>query len=286
MKSSTLGALAIAFVGLASAQKPSPTQPGIIASCTEYYLVKQGDFCAKIVADFKNRFTLADFLKWNPDARSDCTNLLAGYYACVAVPTSTTLTTSTTTSTTSTTSTSTGIATPTPTQPGMVKNCDRFYYVKSGDNCYKIAPLYNVGVEDLKKWNPAVGSECSTMLPDTYLCVHVAEPRITCNTDTTFKTWGDNQPYAIEAINTFCNDSTAAEGAVYEIAEKRAGCINARLGQNKFTFTMDNNAGVRAGLSLPKCKTLLASPVQDCARGGVGVQDGWKFTGSVTAGQC
>jgi hypothetical protein len=44
---------------------PSPTQPGIISTCTAYYLVKQGDYCDTVISQFGN-LTLSEFYTWNP----------------------------------------------------------------------------------------------------------------------------------------------------------------------------------------------------------------------------
>ncbi|KAL1860491.1 hypothetical protein VTK73DRAFT_7292 [Phialemonium thermophilum] len=63
---------------------PTPTQPGIIASCNAWYQAKSGDFCQALVDSYKT-FTLADFIKWNPAVQSDCSGLWIGYYYCVGV---------------------------------------------------------------------------------------------------------------------------------------------------------------------------------------------------------
>ncbi|OAA33878.1 carbohydrate-binding module family 50 protein [Metarhizium rileyi] len=52
-----------------------------------------------------------------------------------------------------------GIATPTPIQPGMVDNCNKFYKVASGDNCAGIASKQNILVKEFVTWNPKIGGE-------------------------------------------------------------------------------------------------------------------------------
>lgn len=44
---------------------PTPTQAGIISSCNAWYQAKTGDYCQKIVDQYKT-FSLQDFYKWNP----------------------------------------------------------------------------------------------------------------------------------------------------------------------------------------------------------------------------
>lgn len=61
---------------------PSPAQPGITSTCTQYYKAVSGDTCAKIV-DTYGTFTLDQFTSWNPAVSSDCSGLWVGYYYCI-----------------------------------------------------------------------------------------------------------------------------------------------------------------------------------------------------------
>ncbi|KAM0424887.1 hypothetical protein ACHAPT_009943 [Fusarium lateritium] len=54
--------------------KPSPTQDGLIESCTSFYLAAKGDTCAKIVAKY-GTFDFDDFYKWNPAVEKDCSGI-------------------------------------------------------------------------------------------------------------------------------------------------------------------------------------------------------------------
>lgn len=60
-----------------------------------------------------------------------------------------------------------GIATPSPIQDDMVRNCDSFYMVKSGDTCDKISSGNGITSAQLISWNPAVGSNCGSLWLDT-----------------------------------------------------------------------------------------------------------------------
>ncbi|KAK4495279.1 hypothetical protein PRZ48_013608 [Zasmidium cellare] len=114
----------------------------------------------------KYGISFAQFESWNPAINSDCTNLLSGYYVCVGVPGATT-----TPPTKTTTKPGNGISTPTPTQDGMVSNCNKFDEVQSGDTCANIATKYNIPVDKLYSWNPAVGTDCHALWAGYYVCV-------------------------------------------------------------------------------------------------------------------
>ncbi|KAI0439546.1 hypothetical protein F4803DRAFT_553997 [Xylaria telfairii] len=62
---------------------PVPVKTGLISNCNACYKVVSGDTCAPIVAKFT--ISLAEFLAWNPDINSACTNLQVGYNYCVGV---------------------------------------------------------------------------------------------------------------------------------------------------------------------------------------------------------
>ncbi|KAF4550465.1 LysM domain-containing protein 6 [Elsinoe fawcettii] len=62
---------------------PSPTQPGINGNCANFYQVQSGDFCQKIIDQF--RISLSDFYSWNPSINNVCSNLIPSYYVCVGL---------------------------------------------------------------------------------------------------------------------------------------------------------------------------------------------------------
>lgn len=66
-----------------------------------------------------------------------------------------------------------GIQTPTPTQPQMVNNCDKFYFVKTGDTCQDIATQYRITLEQFLAWNPKAGKTCTGLWADAYACVSI-----------------------------------------------------------------------------------------------------------------
>ncbi|KAK2029532.1 LysM domain-containing protein [Colletotrichum zoysiae] len=145
---------------------PAPTQAQIVDNCNKFYFVKSGESCSSVAS--ANGVTLAQFLAWNPSAGSTCAGLWANAYACVGVIGGTT-----TTRPPTTTTTGNGIATPTPTQPNMVGNCDAFYRVVSGDTCAAIAGKSGISLSQFVQWNPSVGSSCSGLWLDAYVCISI-----------------------------------------------------------------------------------------------------------------
>jgi len=149
-------------------QTPLPTQPGMVSNCDRFYFVQSGDGCQNIAN--ANSISLANFVLWNPNVKSDCSGLWANAYVCVRVigfvpPTPTTR------RITSTTTRGNGVTTPTPTQVGMVSNCNKFYFVKTGDNCEIIASAQRITVANFLRWNPAAKSDCTGLWSNTYACV-------------------------------------------------------------------------------------------------------------------
>jgi hypothetical protein len=61
---------------------PSPTQTGIISTCSRYHKAVAGDSCAGIVNQY-GTFTLDQFLSWNSAVGADCSGLWLGYYYCI-----------------------------------------------------------------------------------------------------------------------------------------------------------------------------------------------------------
>ncbi|KFG84209.1 LysM and DUF180 domain-containing protein [Metarhizium anisopliae] len=141
---------------------PTPTQPNMVDNCNKFYFVKEGDNCADIAS--ANGISVEDFSRWNPKVGAQCTGLWAKTYACVGILGSTG---SPTTAPTTTTIAGNGVVTPMPTQPGMVDNCNKFYFVKEGDGCAGIASANGISIEDFAKWNTKVGPQCTGLWAKT-----------------------------------------------------------------------------------------------------------------------
>ncbi|KAH7196947.1 uncharacterized protein B0J16DRAFT_327070 [Fusarium flagelliforme] len=63
---------------------PTPTQAGMVKGCTKFHYVRDTTTCEGILN--YDKITLAQFYKWNPAVKSDCSGLWTQTYACVAGP--------------------------------------------------------------------------------------------------------------------------------------------------------------------------------------------------------
>lgn len=142
---------------------PSPVQDGIIETCTSYYQAVDGDNCSKIVEKY-GTFKFEEFLEWNPAVGETCTDLWLGYYYCVGVPSTPT--------TPPTTTTTKGSDEHSPSQTGIVEDCQRWHKAEEGDTCASIVSEYRTfTLGQFQEWNPAVGSSCSDLWLGYWYCI-------------------------------------------------------------------------------------------------------------------
>ena len=64
-----------------------------------------------------------------------------------------------------------GVTTPTPTQAGMVANCNKFHKVAANDQRGTIATKYSISLANVYSWNAAVGNNCGSVWLGYYCCV-------------------------------------------------------------------------------------------------------------------
>ncbi|KAF7588640.1 hypothetical protein BBP40_005422 [Aspergillus hancockii] len=64
---------------------------------------------------------------------------------------------------------------PTPTQPGIAPNCDKFHLVVLGDQCDTIEAQYHITDAQFKTWNPTLDTGCSNLWLGYYVCVHAPD---------------------------------------------------------------------------------------------------------------
>ncbi|OQE00087.1 hypothetical protein PENVUL_c059G04710 [Penicillium vulpinum] len=132
-----------------SATGPSPTQSGLTATCVTFYKAQNGDTCEIIARQkFRYIYSLPLFKRWNPAVGENCDNLLPGYYYCVA----------------------TELHQP---MPGIIDTCKGYYQVKDGDSCWSIQQQYGITATEFNRWNPLVGSSCSSLWLRYFVCVGV-----------------------------------------------------------------------------------------------------------------
>ncbi|OAA53159.1 LysM domain protein [Cordyceps fumosorosea ARSEF 2679] len=147
-------------------QTPQPTQPDMVGNCNSFHYIYKGNTCGQITS--YHSITQEQFARWNPKIGMDCTGLVEDAYACVGV-----IQDSTPTPTPTSTTPSNGVQTPQPTQPDMVKNCNKFHYIYKGNTCGQITSYEHISQEQFARWNPRIGADCSGMWADAYACVGV-----------------------------------------------------------------------------------------------------------------
>ncbi|OBU01588.1 hypothetical protein VE01_00568 [Pseudogymnoascus verrucosus] len=168
-------------------QTPNPRAMGEVANCTTWFKMKTYSTCADVLVLYG--LTLEEFYAFNPSVGKGCATMAAGTYYCISNkangsrpggydnddddddPTMTSSGTPTSTTTTPTTTSSGGIVTPTPTQNGMVGGCKAFYKAVANEGCAVICQAHGIELADFYKWNPDVGSDCTNLWPDYYVCV-------------------------------------------------------------------------------------------------------------------
>ncbi|KAI1056071.1 hypothetical protein LB507_001494 [Fusarium sp. FIESC RH6] len=148
-------------------QTPSPIQEGLAKNCNKFHQITSTTTCAAIERYYN--LPLDQFVAWNPAVEKGCSGLWVGYWVCVSVegykPTTTTATAATMTKPAN------GISTPSPIQDSMVKNCEKFHQIKSTTTCTSIETYYNLPFDTFYSWNPAVGSKCTSLLTNYWVCV-------------------------------------------------------------------------------------------------------------------
>lgn len=128
-------------------------QGTITEGCTKYYTVVSGDSCAVIESEFN--VTLAQFISFNPEINSQCTNLGLGSAYCVA----------------SSNATSTGP--PPNVAPGTITDgCTDYHTVVSGDSCSVIETTFNLTLAQFIAMNPEINSQCTNLILGDAYCVH------------------------------------------------------------------------------------------------------------------
>ncbi|RYO95288.1 hypothetical protein DL766_002273 [Monosporascus sp. MC13-8B] len=85
----------------------------MVGNCNEFHKVKSGGNRDKIASQYG--ISKDQIIKWNPDIGAGCSVGLDYYPAKTG---------------------GNSAQTPTPTQAGMVGNCDMFYFFKKGDTCH------------------------------------------------------------------------------------------------------------------------------------------------------
>ncbi|KAI1801809.1 carbohydrate-binding module family 50 protein [Daldinia bambusicola] len=200
------------FCMLASAylaDPPTTADSNTVSDCSWWIVAKSTDTCAAIAS--ASGISVSDFeLVYNPSVGTACT-LKNGQSYCVernyGIPP--VITSSTTSSAPPTTTTGNDVVTPTPSQPGMVNNCNKFDFVETHDNCSAIATRNGITVAQLIEWNNA-GADCTALWGQVYVCVGVTGSSTSTTTSPSTTTTGNgiatptpSQPGMVNNCNKF-----------------------------------------------------------------------------------
>ena len=191
---------------------PTPTQSGMVHNCNKFHDVAKGDTCETITKSAG--ISLSDFYTWNPGVGKGCSSLWLKYYVCVGVIGSTPKPPPTTTKP------GNGIITPTPTQAGMVKNCNSFHDVKKGDTCDTIAKSAGISLSNFYTWNPGVGKDCSSLWLGYQVCTRVIGFKPTTTSGNGISTPTPTQKGMVGSCNKFHH---AMKGDTCDSIAKKAG---------------------------------------------------------------
>ncbi|RFN43653.1 hypothetical protein FIE12Z_12119 [Fusarium flagelliforme] len=124
---------------------PGATQPGVVSNCNKFAFVELGTDCGEIVS--QHGITMTQFTTWNKGVGSTCTSMWGDTYHCVSIigfeaPTKPTPTN--------------GVATPSPIQANVNKNCNKFHKISPTTTCTSIRDYYKLPLADFYSWNPSV----------------------------------------------------------------------------------------------------------------------------------
>ncbi|KAF3220744.1 hypothetical protein TWF679_008940 [Orbilia oligospora] len=135
---------------------PSPIQPGMTRSCTNFHFVKSGEGCLDIIPRYPD-LTIELLYQWNPAIGKTCNTMWAETYICISVSDRPTRE--------PTTTKPPGKQMPSPIGEGTTPNCKKWGYVKTGDNCQTIIDRNNLKatLTDLYLWNRSIKPDCSAL---------------------------------------------------------------------------------------------------------------------------
>ena len=220
-----------------------PFDPNTNPDCAWWWDNDGSISCQNMPAEWG--ISLENFLAWNPSITPDCSNFNTGFSYCVEAPSAAPPPSSTTEEPGSPTETGNGIETPLPTQPGMVDDCDTFYFVKQGDGCAVIAADHGISLQDFISWNPTVESGCTGLWANVNVCVGVlgSQPSSSTTRASTTTSAGNGvetpqptQPNLVSNCNSFyfveSGDGCAAIAADHGITLAQFLAWNPSAGSN------------------------------------------------------
>lgn len=206
---------------------PTPTvssvMPGHASNCNRWDKVRSGDQCDTLAG--RNGVSVAQLRSRNTQINAQCNNLWLDYYVCVGIP-------GVTPSPTTSTPTSDPTPTVSPVMPGYASNCNRWYKVRSGDQCDTIASRNGITIAQIRTWNSQVNAGCTNLWLDYYICIGVP---VTAPSPLMPGTAGTCNRWHLVASGDQCDNIASRNGIT--VAQFRswntqvnAGCTNLWLG--------------------------------------------------------
>jgi LysM repeat protein len=181
---------------------PSPTQSGIVASCTKYLETNPtGASCSAFAS--RAGIALQQLYAWNtilgPNGENCATQFLNNEYYCIGVSVSSSPSSTTTT-------TKTPSAAPGPTQSGIVASCTKYLQTNpTGASCSAFASRAGITPQQLYAWNTILGpngENCMTMFMNSeWYCVGVSSSA-TASPTTSSSTSSTTSPFTWTSVQT------------------------------------------------------------------------------------
>lgn len=123
----------------------------MVPNCNAFYQVRPQDTCYGMAR--AKGISVAQFEECNRGTGRDCSSLQAYAWACVGV------------------GPPDPVQTPARTQEDMVAGCRQFHNVRLNENCADITRSWGASLDDLVRWDPAIGPDCLGMWTGHWLCV-------------------------------------------------------------------------------------------------------------------
>ncbi|KAJ7155587.1 hypothetical protein C8R46DRAFT_431816 [Mycena filopes] len=250
---------------------PGPTPPGTTSNCGGWYFVQPGDFCTKVA--LSNSVTLGDLLIMNPGLNTECTNLWANTWYCVAafpplgagggvsaIPTGTAVFSMVTIALPSATPAPpfdypTGyMSPPSNLAPGSITTgCSWYYNVVAGDTCTSVEATYEIPAANFTDWNFDPAAPCPTLTAGTAVCVLVTNVTATIPPTPTNAAAGSAPSGCSRWYTIADGDSCSKVESTFNLTQAQLFALNPELAPSCTNLVLKEAYCVRAipGMAAP-----------------------------------